>query len=45
MFAYTPDQKSTNSAIELLKFAHAIYARRYNLAGIHRISYPKQSEL
>ncbi len=45
LFAYTPDQESTDSAIELLKFAHPIYARRYNLAGIHRISYPNQSVL
>ena len=45
LFAYTPDQQSTDSAIELLKFAHPIYARRYHLAGIHRISYPKQSVL
>ncbi len=45
LFAYTPDQESTDSAIEILKLAHPIYARRYNLAGIHRISYPKQSVL
>lgn len=45
LFVYTPDQESTDSAIEVLKFAHPIYARRYNLAGIHRISYPKQSVL
>lgn len=45
LFAYTPDQETTDRAIELLKFAHPIYARRYNLAGIHRISYPKQSVL
>ncbi len=45
LFAYTPDQETTDRAIELLKFAHPIYARRYHLAGIHRISYPKQSVL
>ena len=31
--------------IELLKFAHPVYARRSNAAGTHRISYPKQSVL
>ena len=45
LFAYTPDDESTARAIELLKFAHPIYARRYNAVGIHRISYPKQSVL
>lgn len=45
LFAYTPDQESTDRAIEVLKFAHPIYARRYHLAGIHRIIYPKQSVL
>jgi hypothetical protein len=45
LFAYTPDKATTDQAIELLKFAHPIYARRYHHAGIHRISYPKQSVL
>jgi hypothetical protein len=45
LFAYTPDQESTDRAIELLKRAHPIYARRYHRAGIHRILYPKQSVL
>lgn len=45
LFVYTPDEASTQQAIELLKFAHPIYSRRYNAAGIHRISYPKQSVL
>ncbi len=45
LFAYTPDADSTQRAIDLLKRAHPIYARRYNAAGIHRISYPKQSVL
>lgn len=45
LFAYTPDQESTERAIELLKRAHPIYARRYHRAGIHRILYPKQSVL
>jgi hypothetical protein len=45
LFAYTPDKEATDQAIELLKYAHPIYARRYHRAGIHRISYPKQSVL
>lgn len=45
LFVYTPDEDTTDRSIELLKFAHPIYARRYNAAGIHRISYPKQSVL
>jgi len=45
LFVYTPDDDSTQHAIDLLKRVHPIYARRYNAAGIHRISYPKQSVL
>ena len=45
LFAYTPDEPTTTRAIDLLRLAHPIYARRYNAAGIHRISYPKQSVL
>lgn len=45
LFAYTPDRETTDKAVELLKYAHPIYARRYHRAGIHRISYPKQSVL
>ena len=41
-----PDRQSGGQrAIDLLKRTHPIYARRYNAAGIHRISYPKQSVL
>ena len=45
LFVYTPDKEWTDRAIELLKRAHPIYARRYHRAGIHRILYPKQSVL
>ncbi|MBN8480117.1 MAG: hypothetical protein J0L88_00845 [Xanthomonadales bacterium] len=45
LFVYTPDEDSTQRAIELLRRTHPIYARRYNAAGIHRISYPRQSVL
>ncbi|HET9033940.1 MAG TPA: hypothetical protein VFN25_13680 [Dokdonella sp.] len=45
LFVYAPDQETTDRVIEILKFAHPIYARRYHRAGIHKISYPKQSVL
>ncbi len=45
LLVYTPDDETTDRAIELLKLAHPIYARRYHQLGIHRIHYPKQSVL
>lgn len=45
LFAYTPDHASRDRALELLRRAHPIFARRYLHAGVERLLYPPQSTL
>ncbi|MGA9333771.1 MAG: hypothetical protein WBV39_05780 [Rudaea sp.] len=45
LFVYAPDDESKTKAVQILKLAHPVFARRYLPFAIERLIYPPQTDL